>query len=219
MRCRCYVTPVLLLALTPARGVAEARAAEEIELDAVLVRAHQQARRWHWGWLGVMAVGATTQGTLTAVLPQDAQGRMAQGLAALPPLVGLTLQLTGPLAALDWPEDRAAAEAQADPALRLQAKRKLVVRYAKSERRKRNWFAHLGPFSLHAAVGATIAFLLDRPVQGAIQFAAGMTVSQTQLWTSPRAASRAADSLRQTAWLPRLVPRLGPRYQGLSLVW
>ena len=104
---------------------------------------------------------------------------LANLLGLIPPITGLTIQLATPLAALRGPEPNEPPEVT-------------LERYARSEREKRNWFAHVGPIFLNLAVAALQLFVVDRPVTAGLQVGIGITLSQTQLWTSPRVATRAS---------------------------
>ncbi|MCU0673155.1 MAG: hypothetical protein MUE69_10230 [Myxococcota bacterium] len=150
----------------------------EIDLELVLADATTRARRWHRAWAITFALGLAAQGVLIGVASSRDE-RIANLLGLIPPITGLTIQLATPLAALGGPEPNE------PPEITLQ-------RYARSEREKRNWFAHVGPIFLNLAVAALQLFVADRPVTAGLQVGIGVTLSQTQLWTSPRVATRAS---------------------------
>jgi hypothetical protein len=176
----------------------------EIELDLVLADATTRARRWHRAWAITFALGLAAQGVLVGVASSRDE-RIANLLGLIPPITGLSIQLATPLAALGGPEPNEPPEVT-------------LERYARSEREKRNavleppawssdppqrecrrqatepsnWFAHVGPIFLNLAVAALQLFVTDRPVTAGLQVGIGITLSQTQLWTSPRVATRAS---------------------------
>lgn len=149
-----------------------------LDLDLVLADATRRARRWHRAWAITFALGLAAQGVLVGVASSRDE-RVANLLGLIPPITGLTIQLATPLAALRGPEPNEPPEVT-------------LERYARSEREKRNWFAHVGPIFLNLAVAALQLFVVDRPVTAGLQVGIGITLSQTQLWTSPRVATRAS---------------------------
>lgn len=159
------------------REAHDATREHEIELDLVLAEATARARRWHRAWAITFALGLAAQGVLVGVASSRDE-RIANLLGLIPPITGLAIQLATPLAALGGPEPNEPNEVT-------------LERYARSEREKRNWFAHVGPIFLNLAVAALQLFVTDRPVTAGLQVGIGITLSQTQLWTSPRVATRA----------------------------
>jgi hypothetical protein len=149
----------------------------EASLELVLTDATTRARRWHRAWAITFALGLAAQGVLVGVASSRDE-RIANLLGLIPPITGLTIQLATPLAALGGPEPNEPPEIT-------------LERYACSEREKRDWFAHVGPIFLNLAVAALQLFVVDRPVTAGLQVGIGITLSQTQLWTSPRVATRA----------------------------
>lgn len=147
------------------------------DLMPLLTEARVRARRWHRAWALTFAIGLVAQGVLVG-LAADRDERLANLFGAIPPLTGLTIQLASPLASLREPPLDEAPELT-------------LARYARSEAEKRNWFAHVGPIFLNLAVAAVQLFAFDRPLNAGLQVGLGITLSQTQLWTSPRVATNA----------------------------
>jgi hypothetical protein len=184
--CFCFT----LLPFNP--RLANARPAPSVQeslIDARLEKAHRQARIWHWSWVGIFGAGIAAQGVLTGFAQND-KGRWAAGLQAIAPATGLTLQLVAPLDSLELPRDLAhIRETKLEPKERLRAKKALLARYARSERKQRNWFAHAGPIFLNASLAALLLLATDKPLEAGVQLGAGILVSELNVWTSPTAAS------------------------------
>ena len=134
-------------------------------------------RRLARAWALTFAVGLVAQGVLVG-LASDRDERLANLFGAIPALTGLTIQLASPLASLREPP------LDEPPELTL-------ARFARSEAEKRNWFAHVGPIFLNLAVAAVQLFAFDGRLSAGLQVGLGVSLSQTQLWSSPRVATNA----------------------------
>lgn len=200
----------------------ERTAIDEAELDRRLRDAHRQATIWHWTWFGLFSGAALTQGVLASAVHEAREDRIASGLAALPPLVGISLLVATPIASLSLPSDLIAIQAAKgnDPSGRLGEKLRLLDRYADSESKQRNWFAHLGPVLLHASMAAIVLFVLDKPVDAAVQLGAGVVTNEIKILSAPRAATRAkakADAARATSL--RWLPLVSAAFVGVAASW
>jgi hypothetical protein len=99
---------------------------------------------------------------------------------------------------------------------RVQAKRALLDRYATSEEKQRNWFAHAGPIFLNALVAGVQLFGFHEPLMAGLQLGIGVGLSQTKVWTSPTAAS---VGRRDGPRAPVVTATALPGGAGLSVRW
>ena len=193
---------------------------QETQLDQTLTEARDSAQLWHWTWVALFSGGLVAQGVIAAAVDDDWEARRTTGLVAIPPVVGLTLHFINQLEALDLDDDLAALGPQLTASERLVAKRGLLQAYAKSEQLQRNWFAHVGPIFLNAAIAGLVWWTADDPVRAAIQFGVGLTLSEARVWTSPRVATNAVRDLASpppSAARPRVMPVVGPGTAGLAI--
>jgi hypothetical protein len=217
---RAWTVAATLAATALSVGQAAAQPVEqplELALDHALERSNLSARRWHYSWVGIFSAGVVAQGVLVGVESDD-NGRIAQAVGAVPPTVGLVLQLAQPLAALQLDEDLENLLANSfDEETRVAEKHRLLSLYAESEAQQRNWFAHAGPIFLNASIAGVLLWALDKPVQAAIQLGAGVAISEIRVWTSPQTATDALAGLPPpAASVGRVWPVTGWGYWGLA---
>lgn len=186
----------------------------EARLDDRLRRAHKMAARWHGAWTGLFVANTAVQGVLVGV-GDDANERWGQAVGAVPPAVGLTLQLAMPLAALELEKDLERIEGF-DEAKLAAAKQALLRAYAASENEQRNAFAHIGPILLNASAALVLWLALDRPEQAAIQLGAGIAVSEARVWTSPTTAMDAFEHGWTSENDVTITPALSVEWFGLA---
>ncbi len=211
-----------LLATSPSLSEAPT-GPREARIDAGLRAARDAAVVWHWSWVGTFTALTAAQGVLVGVAESDEQ-RWVQGVGGSAPVVGLSLQLGAPLAALSLDADLEALEAtwgEGRHVERAAAKRRLLRRYARSEAEQRNWFAHVGPLVLNLSVAAVSGFVFDDWTSAGIQLGAGVLISEIKVWTAPTAASESDRELDVSAPsngppAVTVVPVLGVGYVGLG---
>ncbi|MEM7448911.1 MAG: hypothetical protein AAF355_11785 [Myxococcota bacterium] len=192
------------------------RTSEEEELDRILREAQEAAQRWHRAWAVTLAGGIIGSGVQLA-LPQDREDRWGSALGVVPPMTGFTLQFATPLAALRLDSDLEALRTS-PPADCVAAKRALLLRYARSERKARNWFAHAGPIFLNTMIAGTRSLFFDQQIPALVALGIGLTLSELKVWTSPRVAS-GHEARPWARALSGVVPLVAPSTSAASGVF
>jgi hypothetical protein len=180
------------------------------------------ARAWYWTWTAVYLGGSIAQG-IAFFLSTDLEGQVNWAVGTATTLLGLLLMLV-----TDFPAEYATRElarmAEGTPEQRrakLKRAEELLEGAATAESDGRAWYIHLGGAAVSLAGGLILWLAYGFLVDGIINAAVGIVVTEVQIWTQPTRAikdwaeyqaqfgGRAATSKPSV----RFVPTLG----GLAL--
>lgn len=172
---------------------ADGRERERIDyLQQSFDRGQSAAKTWWWGWLGGYAGLTAGQMAIYAATPNDSDDnktlRDIMLVGGVSSAIGVGWQLVSPLTASSAADElRLMPERTAEERRqKLQRAEELMAAAAAEEKFGRSWLAHFAGFSVNLAAGLIIWQAMHHTfVEGFINFAAGMVISETQIYTQP----------------------------------
>lgn len=180
----CAGLVLMLLSLAPASAGATTTEQWQ-ELRHGVDRGARQAQFWTWGWGLFHGVGLTRSAYLASE-SSNPHTRFDARVDGVKSLLALGALLIDPLPHTSARERVQALSARGHEHADAWDRARETVREAASvEHRRRQPRALLGSAIVNVSAGAIIAFGDNRPADGALNAALGMTVSAIQAWSQP----------------------------------
>lgn len=200
-----------------------AYADEQTSPDPVIAKLQagtSSAQAWWWGWAGGYAAMTIGQGAV-ALVTSDSDLRINMLVGASSSFLGFGFVLL-----TDFPARYAVSELDQMPdeteqarATKHQRARELLCASAQAENDGRSWIIHVLGITVAAAQGLILWLAFDLPVDGAINAAVSLLISEAQIWTQPTRAIAdwQATSSEDTELHLAIVPN--PGGVGLALTF